>query len=136
MVRISSDRADIDVDAVVSYLQNESYWAGHRSREQIERSIAHSLCYSVFNDDQFVGFARVVTDQVTVTYLCDFFILTEHQRKGIGSEALKLMMADERVSGTLWMLFTQTAHELYGRFGFVQDPGMLQRVMFRHRPNS
>ena len=136
MVTISSDKALIDTDAVVAFLQNESYWAGHRTRDQIERSIEHSLCFSVFDDDRFVGFARVVTDQVTVSYLCDFFVLTEYQRQGIGSQALQLMMADSRVSGTLWMLFTQTAHKLYSRFGFIQDPGMVERVMFRHRPAS
>ena len=134
MIRVSSDKTVIDVDAVVSFLQNESYWAGHRTRQQIEESIEHSLCFSVFSDDRFVGFARLVTDQVTVTYLCDFFVLREHQRQGIGSEALRLVMNDERVAGTLWMLFTQTAHKLYSRFGFVQDPGMIERVMFRHRP--
>ena len=136
MVTVSSERDTIDLDAVVSYLQNDSYWATERSREDIEASMDNSLCFSVLLDGEFVGFARIVTDQITFNYLCDFFVLPEHQNQGIGSEALRLIMDDDRLARGMWILFTRTAHDFYRRFGFGQSEGFFSRVMVRHRPGS
>ena len=136
MVTVSSEPGTIDMEAVVSYLQNDSYWASDRSRETIEKSISNSLCFSVLSDGVFVGFARVVTDQTMFHYLCDFFILPDHQNQGIGTEALRLIMEDDRLSHGMWILFTQTAHTFYRRFGFDQNEGFLSRVMVRPRPGS
>jgi GNAT superfamily N-acetyltransferase len=136
MITVSNEPDTIDVDAVVSFLQNESYWARERSREAVEHSIGNSLCYSVLSDGVFVGFARVITDQVTFNYLCDFFILPEFQKQGFGTAALRLIMDDDRLSRGMWILFTQTAHRFYERFGFGQNEEFFSRVMVRRRPGS
>jgi GNAT superfamily N-acetyltransferase len=136
VIRVTSDHDAIDVDAVVHFLQNESYWATERSREDIERTMETSLCFAVLDDDRFVGFARIVTDTVTFNYLCDFFILPDYQNRGFGSAAIKLILEDDRLSRGVWILFTQTAHEFYRRIGFVQDERMFERIMVKHRPHS
>jgi GNAT superfamily N-acetyltransferase len=135
-VTLTSDPARIDVDAVIRYLQEESYWAQNRAGEDIRRTLETSLCFSVLMADRFVGFARVVTDQVTLNYLCDFFILPSFQCRGIGTRAMQLLLSEPRLVRGVWILFTQTAHAFYRRFGFVQDRNMFDRIMIRHRPRS
>jgi len=131
---VTSDVGRIDREKVLGYLQGESYWARGRRSEDILRTLETSLCFSILLGDEFVGFARVITDQVTFNYLCDFFILPEHQNKGFGTQALRTIISDDRLSRGMWILFTKTAHEFYRRLGFVQDDGFFTRVMVKHRP--
>jgi GNAT superfamily N-acetyltransferase len=82
-IRISTDRAAIDVDWLHRALSERAYWAIGRSRETVERSIAHSLCFSAFDVSQQVGFARVVTDEATFAWVCDVFVEDDRRGQGI-----------------------------------------------------
>lgn len=76
---ISTDKSKLDIDAIHEYLCNTSYWAKGRSVENVKKSIAHSLCFGLYDkSDQMLGFARVVTDEVAFAYVMDVFILEEH----------------------------------------------------------
>ena len=57
---ISCDPERIDRSLVHEFLRG-SYWAEGRSRETVERSIKHSLCFGVYAAEQQIAFARVVT---------------------------------------------------------------------------
>jgi len=43
----------------------------------------------LFHEQTQVGFARVVSDYVTVSYLCDVVIAPAHRGKGIGKWMLQ-----------------------------------------------
>lgn len=66
-----------------------------------------------------VGFARVVTDYVTLAYLTDVFVVDEFQRRGLASwlmQALKELVNDwEDMRGLLLMTHDQAAARLYRR---------------------
>lgn len=68
--------------------------------------------------DEQVGFARVVSDGVTVAYLCDVFVLSNHRGRGLGVELVREAVDGAGLAGLKWMLHTDDAHELYRRFGF------------------
>lgn len=40
---------------------------------------------------QQIGLARLITDEVSLAYLTDFYILSEHQGKGLGKWVLTLI---------------------------------------------
>ena len=65
---ISCDPERIDKSLVHEFLRG-SYWAEGRSRETVERSIKHSLCFGVYAAEQQIAFARVVTDRAVFAYL-------------------------------------------------------------------
>jgi GNAT superfamily N-acetyltransferase len=119
-MRIVTDRAAMDVDAIHRYLSEESYWAAGIPRELVERSIAHSLCFGAFDGERQVGFARVVTDYATFGYLADVFVLESHRGRGIGKELMRAVMEHPEL-GVLrrWHLVTRDAHSLYAQFGFA-----------------
>jgi GNAT superfamily N-acetyltransferase len=118
-VEISTDIGKIDLKKVVSFLRKESYWAKGRTPNAILKSIANSLCYSIFDGGMFAGFARVVTDSSTVYYLCDVFILPDYREKGLGKKLIQHVVKDIRLKGCMGMLLTRDAHRLYARHGFT-----------------
>ncbi len=125
---ISTDRALLDLDFVCREL-NGTYWAEHRPRVVIQRSIRRSLCFGMYlkSPRQQVGFARVVTDGATFSWICDVVIASEHRRKGLGKWLMACVTAHPGVKNALSILGTRDAHGLYEKFGFVRAE-MMRRV--------
>ena len=60
--RLSADPRLLDVGVIHRWLSSEAYWARGRSREEVERSIAHSNLYGVVHGaGGLVACARMVT---------------------------------------------------------------------------
>jgi GNAT superfamily N-acetyltransferase len=119
-VRVSTDRADVDLDWLVPALSERAYWALGRSRDQIERSLERSWPYSALDGDRQVGFARVITDGVTFAWICDVFVDEAERGRGIGNLLMATIVADPRLAGLRRVvLATRDAHGLYERHGFV-----------------
>jgi GNAT superfamily N-acetyltransferase len=71
-----------------------------------------------------VGFTRVVTDHATFAYLCDVYVLEEHQGHGLGKAMVRAALAHPALSGARRvMLATRDAHGLYRQNGFVETTG-------------
>ena len=120
---ISTDPARLDVEAVYEYLTS-SYWAKGISREAVERSIACSLPFGVYEGDKQLGFARVITDRTTFAYLSDVFILPEAQGKGLGKWLIDVIVSHPELQGLRrWLLFTRDARGLYEKYGFTEVSG-------------
>jgi N-acetylglutamate synthase-like GNAT family acetyltransferase len=128
---ISKDKNKIDIDAVINYLQQESYWAKKRSQDKIIISINNSMCYSLLLHNEFIGFARVITDYCTFSYLCDVFIATEYQHCRYGHKLMEFILNDDEIKGTPLFLLTQSAHEFYRKFGFKNEEDIVKRVMYK-----
>lgn len=71
-LEISCDPDRVDVTLVHAFL-SASYWGQGRSRETVERSIKHSLCFGAYAGGQQIAFARVITDRAVFGYLADVF---------------------------------------------------------------
>lgn len=118
-VEITTDPARIDVDCVHRFLSESAYWALGRSRETVERSIRHSLCFSVICESEQVGFARVVSDRAVFAYLMDVFILPAWRGRGLSKRLLQAIIDHPELQGLkLFLLRTSDAHGLYAQFGF------------------
>ncbi|HEU0300369.1 MAG TPA: GNAT family N-acetyltransferase [Longimicrobium sp.] len=119
-LRLSTDAAEMDVDAVHAYLSGESYWAAGIPREVVERAIRHSLCFGVFDGDAQVAFARVITDRATYAYLADVYVLPPYRGRGLSKWMMEAALAHPELQGLRrWQLVTKDAQGLYARFGFA-----------------
>lgn len=109
----------VDIDAVTELLHT-TYWAKNRSRETIQKTIENSDCFSVFYTDtgRQVGFARLVTDHVTMYYLCDVVIAPDMRGQGLGTALIKRISEDEAYAGMRALLITQDAQWLYEQAGY------------------
>ena len=83
---ISTSQAKLDIGFVRRGL-NATYWARDRPLRVIRKSLAGSLCFGVYEKagGRQVGFARVVTDRATFSWLCDVFIDEAHRGRGLGT---------------------------------------------------
>lgn len=125
--RISTDKKHLSVDAIFQFLSQRSYWAKNRTRDQVIKSIEHSLCFGLFLEEKQVGFARVVTDYSTMYYLCDVFIQNEYRVSGLGKWLVECVVQHPDLKQLKGILLTQDAHGLYEKFGFKKpdEPEML-----------
>jgi N-acetylglutamate synthase-like GNAT family acetyltransferase len=91
-LEISCDPSRIDVSLVHEFLRT-SYWAEGRSRETVERSIRHSLCFGVYTADRQIAFARVITDRAVFAYLADVFVVPDFRQRGVSKALLRAILA-------------------------------------------
>jgi GNAT superfamily N-acetyltransferase len=115
---ISTDPAKLDVGAIHAYLAR-SYWAEGISRELVERSQRHSLCFGLFDANRQIGLARVISDYTTYAYLADVYVLENYRGRGLGKWLVGCVLAHPELQGLRrFNLVTRDAHELYRPFGF------------------
>jgi GNAT superfamily N-acetyltransferase len=130
---ISDDAALLDLDVIHDFIANQSYWAKGRSRELVERAVAHSLCFGLYAPGGAqAGFARMITDFATAAHLQDVFVLPAHRRSGRGTALVAAVLAHPALRPVRrWTLSTRDAHGLYARFGFAPFPNPENQLMRR-----
>lgn len=129
---ISTDKARLDRGAIHDFLSRRSYWAQGRPMHVVQTAIENSLCFGVYDGDQQVGFARVVTDYATFAWLCDVFVLESHRGQGLGKWMIETVAAHPDLQGQrLTILATRDAHELYRRYGGFQPLDAPERWMVK-----
>jgi GNAT superfamily N-acetyltransferase len=123
---ISTDRERVDRETVHAFLCNESYWARGISPEIVARCIqGGSLIFGIYHEPtgKQAGFARVLTDFVTFSYLSDVFVLPEYRGQGLSKWLMSVIWSlPELQEQRRWLLATADAHGLYAQFGFEPLP--------------
>jgi len=123
---VDDDPARLDVARIAAFLRT-AYWSPGVPAEVVERSIANSLPFGLYDPvGAQAGFARVVSDRAVFAYLGDVFVLPEHRGRGLGVWLVERVLAHPDLQGLRrWSLATADAHELYRRFGFREsaEPG-------------
>jgi len=119
-LRITADRAEMDVALIHRFLSQESTWARGIPLSTVRRSLEGSLCFGGFLGGEQVAFARVITDGATFANLVDVFVLPEHRGRGYSKEIMREVMAHPKLQGLRrFTLATSDAHGLYRQFGFT-----------------
>lgn len=122
---VSTDKAKIDVEKVIRFLLDDSYWGRNRTVDQIKRSLDHSLCFGVYEGEEMIAFARVISDYAVFAYLADVFVDKQYRGRGHAKLLMNTIMEYPDLQTIYrWMLGTMDAHELYRPFGFqeVKEP--------------
>ena len=117
---VTTESEKISLDVVHAFLANESYWAKNIPRDVVEQSIENSLCFGLFQNEEQIGFARVITDRATIAYLGDVFVMATHRGQGLSQWLMECVMSHPDLLGLRrWILLTGDAHGLYEKFGFT-----------------
>lgn len=130
----SDDAARLDIARLHAWLA-ATYWSRGIPLDVLQRAIAGSDCFGVYDGNRQVAFARLVTDRATFAYLCDVYVDEAYRGRGIGEWLTSTIQAQPRYQGLRrWMLATRDAHALYARLGWtpVTDP---KPLMQRHDPD-
>ena len=119
----SDDRARIDRPALVAFLTEQVYWGRWRGEPEITAQFDSAWrVVGVYHREsgRMVGFARAVSDGLAIAYLADVFVDPEHRGAGLGMALVRAMIDDGPGADFRWMLHTDTAHDLYRKFGFAE----------------
>ncbi len=131
---LDDDPARLDVDAIHHFISEISYWGLGRSRERVVETIAGSRrVMGLYRGSEQVGFARAVSDGVTVAYLADVYVLEAHRGLGLGLALVREIVEGEGAPDVHWLLHTADAQGLYERLGFRSGPARYP-LMERARP--
>lgn len=116
---LDDDPARIDIDMVHRYISEDSYWARGRTRErQAELNRAATRVVGCYGEGRQLGYARAISDGVSLAYLADLFVLPEARGRGLGVEIVRELVEQGPLVSLRWLLHTQDAHGLYEQFGF------------------
>ncbi|MES2774333.1 MAG: GNAT family N-acetyltransferase [Bacteroidota bacterium] len=132
---ISTDPALLNQEYIHHYLSTQSYWAENIPQDVVSRSIDGSCCFGMYQNDQQIGFARVVTDYATFGYLCDVFIDEAFRGRGLSKWMMEVIHNHPQLQGFRnWTLGTRDAHGLYEQFGYTVHPEP-HRMMRKNDPD-
>ena len=115
---ISSEKSRVDIDALHAML-SRSYWAKGRSREAIEKTVANSLCFSLINGSEQIGFARVITDAATYAIM---IIHEDFRGQGLGKWLVQCIGEHPEITPLRQVLWTSFADDFYQKVGFKEMP--------------
>jgi predicted nucleic acid-binding protein/GNAT superfamily N-acetyltransferase len=116
---LDDDPARIDIDIVHRYVSEDSYWARGRTRErQAEMNRAAARVIGCYREGRQMGYARAISDGVSLAYLADLFVLPEARGRGLGMEIVRELVEQGPLASLRWLLHTEDAHGLYEQFGF------------------
>ncbi len=117
---ISTDKEQLDLEAIHDFLSIQAYWSLHIPKDTVQRAIDNSLCFGVYEQQQQIGFARIITDFATIAYLGDVYILEAYRGQGLSKWLMETIMGHPDLQGLRrWILLTGDAHELYRKFGWT-----------------
>ena len=128
-ITISTDKNQLDLEFIIWFLNKQSHWATKRTKETIQKSIENSLCFGAYLDNKQVGFARVVSDYSTFSWVCDVFSHPNYRGRGIGKKLVEAIVSHVQLKDGIMMLKTKGAHGLYERYGGFGDPKFIERYM-------
>ena len=116
---LDDDPNRVDREAVHAFITT-SYWAAGRERAVMDDLIATAArvvgLYAA--DGRQLGFARVVSDGHTFSYLADVYVLDETRGRGFGLELVRFTVDGGSLGPTSWILHTRDMHGLYAKLGF------------------
>jgi GNAT superfamily N-acetyltransferase len=131
---LDDDPERLDVDAIHRFISEESYWGRGRTRERVLGTIAGSRrVVGLYLGGEQVGFARAITDGVTMAYLADVYVLAPYRGRGLGLELVREVIEGDGAPDVHWLLHTADAEGLYARLGFRRGP-LRYPLMERGRP--
>ena len=131
---VSTDKRRLDLAVAHGFLTT-SYWSAGIPLETVQRALEHSLTFGVYDNDQQIGMARVISDYTTFAYVADVFILDAYRGQGLGLWLMECVIAHPHLQGLRrWTLFTRDAHGLYEKVGFKRSEAS-ERLMERAFPN-
>ena len=119
---ISTDKSKLDLTYIHEFL-SQSYWSPGVSFETVKKASENSLCFGIYNNNNQVGYTRVITDKATFAYLADVFIDEKYRGKGLGKWLVRTIMKHPDLQGLRRIILTtKDAHGVYEQCGFVPVP--------------
>ncbi|MCL2520154.1 MAG: GNAT family N-acetyltransferase [Spirochaetaceae bacterium] len=91
----------------------------------IEKAIQSSLCVSVYDGKDLVGFVRVISDYSAVSIILDAVIDPKYRSRGVGRKLFEFVHNHPRLRHTAKVLWTNNGEKFFTALGYVPLSGTL-----------
>lgn len=117
--RIVSGCESMDFIKITAMLST-AYWSIGIKIDEVKKAAENSaFVIGVFDKNDQIGYARVISDKTRFGYISDVFVDEKYRKKGIGKLMVShILKCDELKDVYQWLLYTKDAHGVYNRLGF------------------
>lgn len=116
---LTTDKKKLNTTVIHKQL-SASEWTKGITFDTVKRSIKKSLCFGLYNDGKHIGFARVVSDYATLSYISDIFILGDHENEELLGWMVDSIMAHPEITDVKnWLIKTSKNFDFYNARGFI-----------------
>ena len=116
---ISTDKNKIDLGYVHRFL-SQSYWSPGIEMGVVKKAMKGSLSFGIYENNNQIGYARVITDKATFAYLADVFVDVNYKGQGLGKWLIETIMSHPDLQNLRRIILTtKDAHRLYEQCGFT-----------------
>ena len=103
---ITSDKSKMDVVAIHDFLSKHADWSSNIPLEKGKKSIDNSLNFGLFNGNDQIGYAKIISDFSTIAYLGDVYILENYRGQGLSKKLMDAIVNHQDLQGLRrWILF-------------------------------
>lgn len=115
-----------------NYLTNKVGW-GERKEEIVEEALKNSIyMICVYDDDNIIGFGRIIGDKTVFLYIQDVMVIPEYQSQNIGSNIMTNILNKvnelKKVNPSIrtYLGASKDKENFYKKFGFStrEDAGL------------
>ena len=114
------------VDAYYQLFETTGWNLSYRADpDELYEAVSSSWCVmSAYDNDDLVGFGRVISDGVLYALICDLIVKPSYQGQGIGSTLLNRLIARCRAQQirVIWLFSAKGKSSFYKNFGFAERP--------------
>jgi GNAT superfamily N-acetyltransferase len=82
---VNTDRTRLELTTVHHWLATNAFWVLGRAFDEVSQAAQASINFGVYNVDAAQVDARVFTDTVTFSWLCDVYIARHVRGRGLGT---------------------------------------------------
>ena len=76
-----------------NFLTNSVGW-GTRDNKIVEEALENSLyCVCIYDDNNIIGFGRIIGDKTIFLYIQDIMVLPKYQSQKIGTKIMNMIIA-------------------------------------------
>lgn len=116
---------------VLHLLQKNAYWQSRLTLERLNLLVKTSQCFIAIQDDDVIGFARVLTDGTFFASMWDVVVADAYRGQGVCMTLMDKIFTNSLFSSIKnWVLFTDTASRLYSKYGFILASDALDDSFF------
>ncbi|MFM8524535.1 MAG: GNAT family N-acetyltransferase [Cyanobacteriota bacterium] len=126
-------RLHLKLDALQGLLNDHSFWAAGRSRDDLRRMLNGSQAIvSAWRGQELVGFGRATSDGIFRAVLWDVVVAKPLQGRGLGRQLVEALLRHRLVAAVerVYLMTTNSAG-FYQRLGFEEEHG--QRLLLKAR---